>query len=312
MSSSITETEFFDAKSSLTDSLTELFDSDAAEKIGKASSSVIGKVAYDGGFFKKAGRAALISGGAIGIAALAATPPGWVLGAIAGGVFLTYMIAQYVMETKADQNRATAIYRCTDPHAKVSFGQMAAFKLSAMQRTMGLRGDNYNEVHRDEETRGRILLGHLPNKSIGDLETLRNKENVTAIVSINEPWERYDFGSSKPVRPDELKSNNIDYLPIQAKDHVRLTTDQLDAAAEFINRKVADGETVYVHCRAGVGRSAMGVAAALINKDTDRDVISVATQIKSSRTSSTIKKKIEGPGGLREYQAVLQERRVFT
>ena len=82
----------------------------SAEKIGKASSSVIGKVAYDGGFFKKAGRAALISGGAIGIAALAATPAGWVLGAIAGGVFLTYMIAQYVMETKADQNRATPIY----------------------------------------------------------------------------------------------------------------------------------------------------------------------------------------------------------
>ena len=76
MSSSITETEFFDAKSSLTDSLTELFDSDAAEKIGKASSSVIGKVAYDGGFFKKAGRAALISGGAIGIAALVSSPPG--------------------------------------------------------------------------------------------------------------------------------------------------------------------------------------------------------------------------------------------
>ena len=39
-----------------------------AQKIGKASSSVIGKwpCAYDGGFFKKAGRAALISGVATG------------------------------------------------------------------------------------------------------------------------------------------------------------------------------------------------------------------------------------------------------
>ena len=97
---SSSSTEFFDAKSSLT----EFFDIDAAvasqhnydssidigarssgeeaslisnypksvqefaQKIGKASSSVIGKwpCAYDGGFFKKAGRAALISGVATG------------------------------------------------------------------------------------------------------------------------------------------------------------------------------------------------------------------------------------------------------
>ena len=44
----------------------------------------------------------LLAESLLGIAALAATQAGWVLGAIAGGVFLTYMIAQYVMETKKD------------------------------------------------------------------------------------------------------------------------------------------------------------------------------------------------------------------
>jgi atypical dual specificity phosphatase len=60
------------------------------------------------------------------------------------------------------------------------------------------------------------------------------------------------------------------YLP--TVDHFEPTVEDLESAVQFIKTRQAVGERVYVHCRAGHGRSAAVVLAWLMTKDPNVDV----------------------------------------
>lgn len=59
------------------------------------------------------------------------------------------------------------------------------------------------------------------------------------------------------------------YLP--TVDHFEPSVESLEKAVKFIDRCSKDGKRVYVHCRAGHGRSAAVVFAWLLSKDPDVD-----------------------------------------
>lgn len=182
--------------------------------------------------------------------------------------------------------------------------QRVEFELSALRRS--LRSKNYNEIFQKGERSPRILLGALPNRLTSDGERLVNGEGVRAFLSINEGWEvDRTNGLQLPYLDEDYNEMGVKlHEPIascrmRVEDHTLLDDEALNQAADFIRGQA--GKTVYVHCRAGVGRSAMAVAAYLIKYE--RYTVKKACQlIKQNRPESTIMKKVDR---LMEYQASL-------
>lgn len=236
-------------------------------------------------------RALVITGVAIGgLFALASNPAGWMIAAVAAGAFVVSMVGCVALDGGFQQT---------------------AFELTALQRLMGCRGENYNEVYR-LPTGERLFLGALPNRIGGYGEKLVQRHGVKATLSINEPWERAPFGLSQPYTARDWNDLGVTYGEITVFDHTLLSFEQLDQAADFIHANVAKHGNAYVHCRAGVGRSAMAIAAYLI-KHQGKSADEAARIIKAGRPQSTIMKKLadkpeKGEQGLRSYQAFCASR----
>lgn len=101
-----------------------------------------------------------------------------------------------------------------------------------------------------------IILGALPFRSMG--EDLVKKENVTAVVSMNEDYELWFSNNEERwaklgVKFLQLATTDIFESPDQGK---------LQRGVGFINQIVPG--TVYVHCKAGRTRSATLVGCYLM------------------------------------------------
>lgn len=70
----------------------------------------------------------------------------------------------------------------------------------------------------------------------------------------------------------KYKILGMDELYLPTVDHFEPTVEDLERAVKFIRKHEAEGKKVYVHCRAGHGRSAAVVLAWLMTKDPDVDV----------------------------------------
>lgn len=213
-------------------------------------------------------RAVLVSGIAVGILFAVTSPAGWLIAAVAASAFVAALFFPTGMTL-----------------------QTLEFELSAAGRLMGAVGDNHNEILMGEVSTG-IVLGSLPNQ----LDAKENeffKKEIGAVLSVNETWERDPIGLCIPYRESDYKALGVQaYKEINALDHVPLSNKQLHQAANFIHDSLTKGKKVYVHCRAGKGRSAMAVAAYLI-KYKGKTAEEAAQIIKASRPGSTINKKIK-------------------
>jgi len=97
-----------------------------------------------------------------------------------------------------------------------------------------------------------ILLGALPLKShVPELVA----EGVRAVVNTCEEY-------AGPV--EAYGEAGIEQLRLPTVDFVAPTLENVERGVEFINHHVSRGETVYVHCKAGRGRSATIVLCYLI------------------------------------------------
>lgn len=171
------------------------------------------------------------------------------------------------------------------------------FELSALAR-LG-KAVNHNEIHceswKKSDTAGKLFLGALPNR-LRFSEGLHDVEKG-AVLSLNEPWERNSHGVSIPPTEENWKELQVHYKKLDVLDHSLLSIETMDAAAEYINEHLQQGKNVYVHCRAGVGRSAIAVAAYLMKygKAADGTLLSIETicqGIKASRERASIWEKL--------------------
>ncbi len=111
----------------------------------------------------------------------------------------------------------------------------------------GSRGPDF--VTRD------ILLGAEPG-STKDYDRLRSL-GVTSVL---------DMRGEKADDREALDARGIRYKRVEVVDYEAPTPEQLREAVEWIRSEVAAGRRVYVHCRAGIGRSATVVAAFLMSE----------------------------------------------
>lgn len=146
----------------------------------------------------------------------------------------------------------------------------------------------YNKI--DEN----IILGAMPLKNKNHLEeliSLAGKKEKLSILSILEKWEvQRQTPFTTPITPNDWKVNNVNQLIIEGEDHIPPTLEQLKDGVDFINTEIAKGKKVYVHCKAGRGRSAITLACyyMLKNKRTPRQAIEF---IESKRPIVTLYKK---------------------
>lgn len=238
---------------------------------------------------------------------LVASPVGWIattlsvstlaakviLGAALATTFIGLNVLAYALASK--KNR-----------------QKVEFELSAMRRLASewlLRGKNHDEISLEglsgpdgaELPAGAALfLGALPNKLQFD-KTLLGTNG--AVYSINEPFELNNLGLSKPFTAQDWAQSGIAYSGIISEDHELLSPEQMDHAAEQIHEWISEGKKVYVHCRAGHGRSATAVAAYLMKYGQNLSLEEICVRIKKQRGKATIFNKIQA---LVEYDRFLK------
>lgn len=229
---------------------------------------------------------------------LLATPPGWLIATVVVGAF----VLSYLTQIIADRGMHKAKFEWS---ALIRFGKSIVKSNESNFNAITIPGSLNS---------GRLILGALPNRATGYGENLVGKHNVGTVFSLNESWERTPFGVSCPYTNSGWAELGVTYKEITTRDHHYLSFDDLNEAADFINTQLTTTDkNVYVHCRAGHGRSAMAIAAYLIKYE-GKTADEAAAIIKASRDSSSITKKLKDKKnegefelGLRSYEQSLQQ-----
>ena len=109
----------------------------------------------------------------------------------------------------------------------------------------------YSEITRTPSG-GRLLLGGLPWPAIMRHQ-LTEKERVSSVVNLV---------SEKPVFWEPERK--IKEFKVPMTDFVHPDIEEVQSAVKYIDNELQEGRTVYIHCRAGKGRSATVVMCWLI------------------------------------------------
>ncbi|KAK0156148.1 Phosphatidylglycerophosphatase and protein-tyrosine phosphatase 1 [Merluccius polli] len=104
-----------------------------------------------------------------------------------------------------------------------------------------------------------VILGALPFKSM--TKELVENENVRGVITMNEEYETKYFCNSA----EEWRAAGVEQLRLSTVDLTGVPSlDNLHRGVDFVMRHREEGNSVYVHCKAGRCRSATLVAAYLI------------------------------------------------
>ena len=129
-----------------------------------------------------------------------------------------------------------------------------------------------------------LFMGRLP-KETTQLNQLRDEHSISALVTLNERWELPFYiaiaaimgksfvsakapdsvevdGSLMSPEPDDPQSFNFCHLP--TPDYCAPRQQDLWRGARWMQDQIGAGQTVYVHCNAGRGRSAVVVLCYLV------------------------------------------------
>ncbi len=122
-------------------------------------------------------------------------------------------------------------------------------------RTYVLGKDWYHPI-----IKNKLYLGAIPLETQNHYFELLNKQ-IGAVLSVVEPWE-LDIQVLHQI-PVQNWRDTIIHKVIPAIDFFPVTKELLAEGSRFIHEQITQGKIVYVHCKAGVGRSAAVVFAYL-------------------------------------------------
>lgn len=119
-----------------------------------------------------------------------------------------------------------------------------------------------------------VVMGGAPLALLNYPQRLHDKYGIRGVVNFCEEY-RGPIGQYKRLGIEEL------YLP--TTDHFEPSLDDLMTALSFIKRHEVQGKRVYVHCRAGHGRSGAAVFAWMLLKDPTVDLRQLNAQFGTVR-----------------------------
>jgi protein-tyrosine phosphatase len=108
-----------------------------------------------------------------------------------------------------------------------------------------------------------IYLGALPLKNEGHREKIVDL-GITRILSLVEDFELEVGWMNVPVKARDWQEVDINVEHIQAVDFSPLTQIEIEKGVVYLATMLEQGHRVYVHCKAGRGRSATIVVAYLV------------------------------------------------
>jgi len=127
-----------------------------------------------------------------------------------------------------------------------------------------------------------IVLGALPIES--QLNTLVKKENITGVVSLVEPFELERGMFVKPIQHSQWNDQGVRTIHIETCDFEPVDPKRLEQGADWINEHIQSNPNakIYVHCKAGRGRSTATVLVYL-NKYQGLSLADALKKVKSKR-----------------------------
>jgi atypical dual specificity phosphatase len=156
----------------------------------------------------------------------------------------------------------------------------------------------YHTIDKDK-----VVFGAIPLRNKHHIELLQ-KENIGAILSLLNDFEfRHETLFSVPVKKSEWKKRKIEQLHLKVSDLGPPSQSQIRKGVKFIEDKIAEGKKVYVHCKAGQGRSATFVVCYLL-KHNPLDLV-----VKSDRTLA--ESVIEYVGNIRSIQISASQKKAI-
>jgi atypical dual specificity phosphatase len=118
-----------------------------------------------------------------------------------------------------------------------------------------------------------LVLGALPLRDEAHLETLTQAtvasngfNRVTAVLTLNKPFELEPSMIATPVSPNDWKAAKVTQMHMQVQDFQKPSPQQFDECCAFLDEQLKPDSTVYVHCKAGRGRSCAVVCCYLVHR----------------------------------------------
>ena len=139
-----------------------------------------------------------------------------------------------------------------------------------------------------------VVIGGAPFGWCGYPEKLSKKFNVKGVVNMCDEYRG-------PV--SSYKKLGIEHLHLPTVDHFEPSVEDLKRAVSFIQKHESRGGRVYVHCRAGHGRSAAAVYAWLLYKEPLADPVELNEKLCSMRN---VRKSLWKQPNINVYRLWLQ------
>ena len=109
-----------------------------------------------------------------------------------------------------------------------------------------------------------LYLGAVPLREAHNKQLL-DKLKIQVVLSINEDYElKCPTLFGVPTSSTYWHQNKVSHLVLPSPDFVPPNLKLLDRAADYLDLQLSNRRPVYVHCKAGVGRSASAVMAYFI------------------------------------------------
>jgi protein-tyrosine phosphatase len=112
-----------------------------------------------------------------------------------------------------------------------------------------------------------VIVGAIPLKNYDHINLLVNGQNVRHVLTLLDEFEiNTETYLTVPVKEEDWKENNVNQKIIHAADFNPLTMEQIHEGVSFIEKIREENKTdkIYVHCKAGHGRSVIIVICYLI------------------------------------------------
>lgn len=159
------------------------------------------------------------------------------------------------------------------------------------------------------ESGASLFLGALPivRGAVGyewrnDLTEIK-KLGVGAVLSVVEVFETTSEGwIGSPVMPNKWKDAGVKQLQLPTPDFETISTETIEKGVAFIHENIQKGISVYVHCKAGRGRSALIEMCYLI-KHQGHTADTAFALIKSQRKQAGFSEGNAKMNTLRDYAA---------
>lgn len=201
----------------------------------------------------------------------------------------------------------TAVVVCSMaafPHQMPRSLHYEAAIVDCIGRDFLTRAGAINQPYCSEISPG-IVLGALPLKGFYDVDTLIKKYHLKAVVMVVEDYElNTDTFISTPIRKQEWLDKGIKVLHLKVKDMTQVSMKDLHKAADFIKK---NKEGVYIHCKAGRGRSVMCLMAYLMKHEgkSYKEALELVTLKRSTASLKSWQKD-----KLKEFEEEIKNRRI--